>query len=240
MHALKFSPPGKKVKVTTKMKSEAGKCWLCLSVQDEGPGIAAEEAALLFDKFRQGQRGRASGEGVGLGLAIAKKFVEFHGGRIEVDGGLGTGANFTVFIPGARQAQAQFPQAVLRNGPVLLLVEDDVDIRDYFAEGLRGHGYEVVVAANGKEGYQEFLRSKPDIVLTDIKMTEVDGLELLVMIRNHSATLPVVLFTGVYPGLADDLGSLPVKADHVISKPATVDEVAVILRSMVPDQREAS
>jgi signal transduction histidine kinase len=94
-NAVKFTPPGGAVDVTTARVN--GEVWV--SVSDTGPGIAPEDHERLFDEFQQTEAGIAQREGTGLGLALSKRFVELHGGRIWVESELGRGSTFVFALP---------------------------------------------------------------------------------------------------------------------------------------------
>jgi len=240
INAVKFSPECTKVHITAEFQKQLVGGYLVLSVSDEGPGIREEDAARIFAKYEQGSQVQESLQGVGIGLAIVHKFVNLHGGRIELESVFGQGASFKIYLPGARLLTAS-ESALLPRSHVLLMVEDDLDLLEYFAEGLASYGFTVVTATNGEQGYQEFLRLKPDIVLTDIMMPKVDGLELLALIRNYtdSSHTPVVFFTGFYPGLAEDLAGCSFQPDQIANKPATVEELLATLRLCLPQVEQS-
>lgn len=241
-NAVKFSPEGKTVTVEADCDIRHGVNYLVLSVRDEGPGIRPEDEASIFEKFRQASTaGELASQGVGLGLAIVKKFVELHQGFIEVDGGWQQGATFKAYIPGAEPVQGAHTNEPTENDQPdklsVLLVEDDESIREYFAEELKMEGFHVYSAVNGEDGYNQFLRYKPDIVLSDIKMPVMDGLELLAKIRNANQEVPVILCSGYYPGLAEDLATSSFKANHVIEKPVGVDYVIKVFERCLGEER---
>jgi signal transduction histidine kinase len=96
-NAVKFTPNLGKVTMTV---SPAENAWLRISIADTGPGIPPEEASKIFDEFYQMSRpGREKSKGVGLGLAISKKLVEMHGGKITIDSIVGRGSNFIFTLP---------------------------------------------------------------------------------------------------------------------------------------------
>jgi signal transduction histidine kinase len=101
-NALNYVPAGGQVTVSTHTSESGGQDWVQFSVSDTGPGIAAEEQAMVFERFTRGIAGRVSGTpGTGLGLSIAREIVDRHQGRIEVssEGVPGKGATFTVWLP---------------------------------------------------------------------------------------------------------------------------------------------
>jgi signal transduction histidine kinase len=104
-NAIKFTPDRGRVTITFEMINEA---WLEVAVADTGPGVAPQEASRIFDEFYQiTQPGRQKSQGVGLGLAISKKLVEMHGGRIEVESFVGRGSKFSFTVPARNDARAE-------------------------------------------------------------------------------------------------------------------------------------
>ncbi|MFW7380923.1 MAG: ATP-binding protein [Oligoflexus sp.] len=240
-NAIKFSPDNATIYVTMSSENIDTEDYLVISVRDEGPGIRNEDRSRIFEKYQQSDQQRKA-HGVGLGLFIAKKFVKAHGGWIDVASFEDPGAVFQVRLPGVVIVDDGQDKSNGHNQPVVLMVEDDPDLLEYFAEALRFRDLTVVTAENGERGFQEYLRHKPDIIITDIMMPQVDGLEMLAMIRNHDEhhMVPVILFTGVYPGLFEDLAQAPFQPDHVIQKPATVEELADLIGQYLLDLQKAS
>jgi signal transduction histidine kinase/ActR/RegA family two-component response regulator len=231
-NAIKFSPPGSYVTVVLDVEAKGEKDYLKLSVQDQGPGIRESECEKIFERFTQIEDSlkQRHQQGFGLGLAIARKFVELHAGWIEVDGGFGYGATFTVMLPGVVNAARGGKTAVTKqSAPTILVVEDDSDILEYFAEELELLGYNILTATDGEIAHQVFMRHHPDLILSDIRMPNIDGLELLAKVRLENPAIPVVLCSGYYPGLAEDLAHSAYQADHVIQKPVTIDTIQQVI-----------
>lgn len=150
-NAVKFSPPGSVITLTVDERKDS----IEVAVADPGDGIPAELLPLVFDRFRQVGKVRASRSGLGLGLAIARELVELHGGTIRAESdGEGRGATFTVTLPRAR-AQTHTEHGDERrkelrlDGVRVLLVEDDEPTRVLLMTIVRNHGGEV--AATGQE-----------------------------------------------------------------------------------------
>ncbi len=237
-NAVKFSPTGKKIYVTASSETRDGESFLVLSVHDEGQGIKPEDRGKIFKKFEQLESGVAKKLGMGLGLSIARKFVSLHRGFMEVDGGWQKGATFKAYIPGARKGQEAEERP--RTGRTrILLVEDDASIREYFEEELEQAGYEVFSSCDGEDGIHAYFRVKPDLIMSDIRMPNVDGLELLAKVRMTDKNTPFILCSGYYPGLAEDLTASEYKADHVLEKPVTTDYVIKVISQVLQHTNKA-
>ncbi len=186
-NAVKFTPRGGSVEVEAHAIGDA----LEMSVRDTGVGIAARFLPYVFDAFSQedAQTTRSRG-GLGLGLAITRRLVELHGGRIEVESeGEGRGARFTVHLPVARARtipdvpEARAPDEPSIRGARVLVVDDEPDVRELVATILDGCGCEVTVASGVDEALAAFDAQRFDVLLADIAMPGRDGFELIRRVR---------------------------------------------------------
>ena len=109
--------------------------------------------------------------------------------------------------------------------PVILLVEDDESIREFYARSLGQADYQVLEAGDGLEGLALFQSQKVDLVLSDIRMPKMDGLELLAKIRQTGSQVPIILCSAFYVNLEHDLTNSDVKVDRVIDKPFKVKDM---------------
>jgi DNA-binding response OmpR family regulator len=160
---------------------------------------------------------------------------------VEVEGGGQSGATFRVLIPLSCQIDSYPPQQVQVDlpepssssnaTPQVLIVEDDDAIREYFEAELQEEGFRVITAINGQDGLSMYLRHRPSVVLTDIRMPVMDGLELLARIRASDSETPVILCTGYYPGLTNDLTGSLHRANCVLEKPVAIERVIEAIRA---------
>ena len=239
-NAVKFSPSGKRIYVSASSEQRRGETYLCFSVRDEGQGIKSEDEQRVFDEFKQLESGMAKTLGIGLGLAIAKKFVSLHRGLMEVEGGWQEGATFRALIPGAIVGKDAKDGDQRSDKIRVLVVEDDESIREYFQEELEIAGYDVYVACDGSEGIYSYFRYRPDLIFSDIRMGNVDGFELMTRVRMTDRSVPFVLCSGYYPGLAEDLAASEQKADCVLEKPVTAEQLVETITSLVKKADKAS
>jgi len=190
-NALKFTPQGGQVTISVRRDSS----YLTISVADNGIGIEAGFLPYVFDRFRQADASTTRKHGgLGLGLAIVKHLVEQHGGTVTASSaGEMQGATFTVRLPLSRQAGSE---AAHKAGPAssdtglcdlsgikVLLVDDEADARELAERILRGSHAEVCSAANAAQALQLMSSERPDVLVSDIGMPDIDGLELLALIR---------------------------------------------------------
>jgi signal transduction histidine kinase len=178
--AVKFTQDGGKLEVRAVSDRDS----VTVSVADTGQGISAEFLPHVFDRFRQadGSTVRRHG-GMGLGLAIVRHLVELHGGRVSARSeGEGKGATFTVQLPRARTDAGLAAAGVLvplaevpLRGTRVLLIEDDPDGREVLTTLLVQQGAECRVAAGALEGLWLLDSWSPDVIVSDIAMSDVDG-----------------------------------------------------------------
>ena len=174
---------------------------VAISVADEGTGITAERLPHLFRKFSRNEAEEQGGD-TGLGLAICKGIVEAHGGRIWAESdGPGLGARFTFTLPVVEESHAEhrapapLPQAQVGVGEPVLVVDDDPQTLAYVRNVLSGAGYRPIVSADPRETPGLIRESGARLVLLDLMLPGVDGIELMGDILSM-ADIPVVFLSG--------------------------------------------
>jgi len=204
-NAIKFTPRGGRVDVRLRQVGSMAE----LTVRDTGVGIRPEDLPRIFERFRQGGGGTTGRYGgLGLGLSITKHLVELHGGSARAASeGEGKGVVFTVELPLIAHPQGQPAEPVEKaagsaegislRGLTVLVVEDEPDMRTLIQRILEDHGAQVLSAASAPEGLR-LLESGPDLLLSDIRLPEIDGYELIRQIRareDSHARMPAVALT---------------------------------------------
>jgi CheY-like chemotaxis protein/anti-sigma regulatory factor (Ser/Thr protein kinase) len=203
-NALKFTEQGR-VTLRISTAQREGREWLHLDVEDQGIGIAPEVQQRLFQPFEQADNSisRRFG-GTGLGLHISRSLAELMGGRIEVESREGEGACFTLILPLKREPRsAQQPQdaAVATESLPLhfegkvLMAEDTVELQVLIKRIVAGYGPEVTVASNGREAVELWQQGAFDLVLMDMQMPEVDGVEATRQLRALGCKTPIIALT---------------------------------------------
>lgn len=199
-----------------------------LEVSDSGIGMAPELLARVFEPFYQApqQVARSTG-GLGLGLAIVRKIVELHGGRVSAHSeGLGTGSRFVVELPlAAAQAEASAPAARQPTpGKQVLVVDDNVDAAAMTALILEQFGHEVRVAHSAAGALAALEDYRPAVAILDIGLPDMDGYALAAAIRRSGAAARLVALTG-YGQKADVERATGAGFDMHLTKPATLDDL---------------
>jgi CheY-like chemotaxis protein len=235
---------------------ERGSGHVQVGVADTGHGIAEEFLPHVFERFRQADSSttRAHG-GLGLGLAIVKQLVELHGGSVRARSpGLGQGATFTVRLPlvpvpaiaenGARKltpwpeptpTPPPEPAAARLAGLELLVVDDEADARELIAHLLRDNGAEVTAVANGDEALARVQLRAPDLLVSDIGMPGMDGLELIRRIRalapQSGGAVPAIALTA-FARTEERTRSLQAGYQLHVAKPVEEAELVAAISSL--------
>ncbi|MEX0780935.1 MAG: ATP-binding protein [Balneolales bacterium] len=206
-NALKFTPKGGTV--TLDMACEADSCRI--AIRDTGRGIPAEQLSSIFDRFYSTKEIVAEeGQGLGIGLALAKQFAGLHEGSLSVESLPGKGSTFTFSFPRESEKVKNAPRAVTaqdagieadmpedvkpfpvsvagisESAPLVLVVEDNNDMRHYISDLLAQAGIRTETATNGLDGKKKLAFVKPDMVISDIMMPEMDGFEFARVVRSQ-------------------------------------------------------
>ena len=232
-NAIKFSREGDEVLLRGEFTQVGQGIGARISVIDHGPGLAQEEADKIFTAYHQVDHSKAKSLGVGLGLSIANRYVLSHNGKISVKSKVNKGCAFLVDLPDAKKGAASSQDH--DKAPLILCVDDDVDILSYLTESLVERGYRVQEAKNGKEAAQFLRKSKPDLVLSDIQMPEKDGIELLSEAKRIYPDLPFILASGYYQNLAAELSSASSKSDRFLNKPFEMKHLFKAVEDLLKD-----
>ena len=198
-----------------------------LEIIDSGPGIAESDMGKIFEPFFTT---KAVGEGTGLGLSIAYGLIQQHNGDIWVESKLGEGAIFHVTLPVAGSQAEDPPPAsndpVEGNAKSVLVVEDEINIRNLLARYLNSRGFTVDTAENGEEAWTDLKSRSYDCVVMDLKMPGMSGQELYQAIVDYDRNLArkVVFISGDIVS-RDTLDFLAGQDNPFLSKPVNLDEL---------------
>ena len=257
MNAVKFTPPEGQIGID--LEGDPDNEVVRISVWDTGIGIAAEDMSRLFQPFSQidnvYQRDQA---GSGLGLVIVARLAELHGGGVTLVSEPGKGSRFTITLPWTRHHQMWRPESLdagetsrseLDEEPLpqsysndhILLIDDDGKGSAVIGDYLQRCGYCVTHVVSGEEGLALAHHEPPDIVIVDLRLRGLDGLDVIRRLRADVAasTLPIIALTALaMPG--DRERSLEAGADVYLSKPVRLrrlaEEIAALL-GQNPTQR---
>lgn len=201
--------------------------YLMLEVSDTGTGIPSEILEKIWDPFFTT---KGEGKGTGLGLATVRGIVTNHGGFVRVDSEPGRGTVFRIYLPAAEPmsadpaARSAAPFLARGQGELVLVVDDEISIRDLITAALGRYGYRVLAAANGTEAMALYPQRRDEValVITDLSMPEMGGDELALALSRLNPAVRILFMsgaTGTQPG-----DTLPPHA-RVLTKPFTVDRL---------------
>ena len=190
-NAVKFTGPGGEIHVSAEQGPRDD---VVLTVTDTGHGIPAADLDRIFEAFQQADAGdmKTRHEGTGLGLALTRQLVEAHDGKISVISELGVGSTFTVRLPLHRPVEITEAPPVLPAGQAsVLVIEDDPAAQELLRVHLEGAGYGVVATASGRQALAWLTKMRPDAVILDIMLPDLDGWEILQRLKADPATRSV-------------------------------------------------
>ena len=260
-NAFKFTPENGKVTVRLASLMKEGSQWIRFTVTNTGSMISAEHIRSIFERFYKIDMHHA---GSGIGLALVKAFVELHGGTISVESDEKQGTVFTVDLPVQACAYetssledspaSSVSETSLLNDalpieeeeleknydsskPSVLIIDDNADIRSY-VHGLLHFDYTVIEAADGSEGIRKAMKYVPDLIISDVMMPGIDGIECCRRLKSELQTchIPVILLT------ACSLDEQRIQgydggADSYISKPFSSQLLLARVRNLIDSHR---
>ncbi|NJB86057.1 signal transduction histidine kinase/ligand-binding sensor domain-containing protein/DNA-binding response OmpR family regulator [Lewinella marina] len=253
-NAIKYTPEGGSVELKVGLSTEVAPK-LLLSVRDSGIGIAREELQRIFDRFYRSEHANASSiEGTGIGLELVARLVNLHHGTIQLESEEGKFTEVSVALPVGRQFYASMghldgisPVESLVAAPTgsdreplgtVLVVEDNAGIRELIRETLC-ESFQVLEAPNGQRGLELALEAQPDLILSDLHMPGLSGLELLTAVRGdaRTGTTPFLILTG-RTSVNLRLDALQAGVTDIIEKPFSGELLRWRIKSLVAERRK--
>ncbi|MDZ7962160.1 MAG: GAF domain-containing protein [Aulosira sp. DedQUE10] len=253
-NAVKFTPAGGRITLEVKELSRniattdsPSQHFLQIALTDTGIGIAPENIKKLFQAFIQIDSAlNRQYAGTGLGLALVKRIVELHGGRVGLTSELGMGSCFTIELPctpgsprSPENKPGTTPELDCSNvdetaSPLILLVEDNEANISTVSSYLRAKGYRIMLANNGQQAIDLATTQQPDLILMDIQMPLMDGLEAIRQIRLNPnlVDIPIVALTALAM-TGDRDRTLEAGANDYLSKPVKLKQLAATIQQML-------
>ncbi len=245
-NAFKFTAAGGEINVETFVQNSE----VHIMVKDTGIGITEQEINKIFERFYQSTTSKKGNyAGTGLGLNIAKEYIELHKGTIEVSSIVGNGTVFTIKLPipdfngNDNDTIITEPNKqvnthdIIKEKETILIIEDNKELRDYL-ERIFNSKYKVFKATNGKEGLQLTRENFPDIIVSDVMMPICDGYELTKSIKTNVETchIPVILLTAK-ANQHDKLEGYNYGADDYIVKPFNESELILKVNNILQTRK---
>jgi PAS domain S-box-containing protein len=240
-NAIKFSPAGEFVEIAYETSASEA----IIRIKDHGEGISIDFLPHVFERFRQADssRTRAYG-GLGLGLALVKSFVDAHGGTIEATSeGHGEGSVFTIRLPredspGEKMQEAEHENYFGNENPIrILIVEDQPDTLEMLAANFQTRGYETVLCTSAAQALQTADREDFDILISDIAMPSMDGLQLITDLRKRNGleSIPAIALSG-YASQKDVDMAINAGFDLHLSKPVDPAELTAAVENLTVER----
>ncbi len=236
-NAFKYTPDGKNILLSFSFK----KSKLLFQIKDEGYGISPQKLKTLFNRFEAHNTANPSNS-TGIGLFLVKGLLELLHGTIEVASKVGEGTTFFVHLPGNYEAyksdknvefilndiiddelsldiESNKQEAIENKKSQILIIEDNDELR-HFVKNIMSNDFVVLEAENGKIGWDTTLKEMPDIVISDIMMPEMNGVEYLKLVKENNQTchIPIILLSAK-SSLEEQIQGLRYGADDYITKP---------------------
>lgn len=257
-NAVKFTPEGGRVSLRVSLEESSKQPLICFSVVDTGIGISEENLCRLFQSFVQiDSRLNRQYAGTGLGLALVKRITELHGGTVSVTSRLGEGSCFEVRIPCITSPDSQLPevsrkktasntvalsadrreQSMLEQ-PLILLAEDNVANTMTIASYLKAQNYRLISAQTGYEAIALAESQEPALILMDIQMPEMDGLEAIARIRSSEKlkSIPIIALTALTTEF-DRERCLRAGANGYLNKPVKLKQLVATVQKLLNNGR---
>ena len=244
-NAIKFTPRGGSVTLIANLSDDE----LLVSVEDTGMGIPPEDLPYIFDRYYQVRTPEnAQLGGAGIGLSLCREYIRLFGGEITAESTPGAGSRFTLRCPPGRAGEsAQTPvveepvfagtlehpekDSLNTDKRTVLLVEDNKDMADYIRDILDTE-YNILIADNGVRAMNMLEKTPVDLVLSDLMMPEMDGLQLLKTVRERYQDLPFIILTA-RADAPDRLSALTLGVDDYLTKPFMEEELQARLKNLI-------
>ncbi len=256
-NAFKFTPEQGSVTIAITFNVSDPDHELLIFISDTGKGIENENLDTIFDRFyRTKESVKDEIEGTGIGLALTKELIDLMKGTIHVESEKGKGTVFRISLPieilemkssiatNAKKKRIEvFSEPLVEkeiptdSNPVLLIVEDNEDLRYYIRECLGNHNYQFIEAANGKEGLEKAMETVPNIIISDLMMPKMNGMELCKLLKTHERTnhIPFIMLTAK-ASKDSKMEGLETGADDYITKPFESKELTLKIKNFLQQQ----
>lgn len=251
-NAIKFTPTGGHIAMRVERKAQRVR----IGLRDSGNGIQEVHLTKIFDRFYQTPDSNAHTPGTGIGLALAREIVEHHQGTLEVESEIGKGSTFWVELPlypatGApvdyapllvplpdRGTRPAPHSQTIAAGAHILIAEDNTDVRAYLRQELERLGYQVSEAHDGQAGLAAARSLLPDLIISDVMMPRMDGLELAQALRadTRCSHIPIILLTAK-ASQESRITGLETGVDAYLTKPFNTQEIKVCIANLIAQRK---
>lgn len=253
-NAFKYTPSKGIISFIANVDDET----LQFKIKDTGPGIPTEDQEKVFLKYYSGNTSQETlNQSFGIGLALAKEFVEMHNGNIAISSEQGVGTEFIVNIPKLSKLglkhriqdeleeidNSDFEEfseekTDSKENPLVLIVEDNTELLQHVKKRLET-SYKIRMSKNGEDGFKQAKKHIPDLILSDVIMPKMDGIELCKRIKTDKVTnhIPVIMLTAKSE-VKDRMKGFATGADDYIPKPFQMDEVKILIDNLIQQRKK--
>jgi len=240
-NAIKFSYPNGTIGIHVNIQGSE----LVINVSDNGPGISHSEKNKIFIRYYQSEI-TSNNEGLGIGLAYSRSLAERMGGKLVLVDKDTPGATFELRLPKSLTStkikkiktlkKHDHAKRVIKEKSIILIIEDNFEVQDFLGQTL-SHKFKIIKAYNGFEAFDLLsalnANDLPDIIISDVMMPEMDGIEFLQKLRTHKVffNIPVIMLTAK-TAVEDKLKAFHIGIDDYITKPFDIDELLVRLKNI--------
>lgn len=247
-NAFKFTKEGGHISTEIRMEEHSGRQYIKVSIIDTGCGIPKEELQIIFERFYQSNNNISKMIGSGIGLHLVREYVEMHDGYITVNSEVNMGSTFSVLIPTDLEDDKRLQTQLIseqnnqhkekKEKRNILVVEDNTEFRQFLV-GQLNEQFNVSEASNGEEGEIMARKKNPDLIISDLMMPKVDGLELCRRLKNDIQTshISIILLTA---RLSDEakIESYKAGADSYIAKPFNYEVLQARIDMLIEQQNK--
>ena len=226
-----------------------------IKVSDSGIGIPAEHLEKIFDRFYQVEQSHSTGiKGSGIGLSLVKEIIEKHGGNISIESTENVGTSVKMFIPGEIGEpeietdtfyripadvgevfdQENLPETTgFHNGPSILIIDDNKDLLAFLTYSLQNE-FKIILAENGQQGLERLEKHNPDIIISDVMMPLMDGIEFCQSVKNDIDTSHIpLLMLSAKSTIPEQIEGLSTGADVYVTKPFSIEYLRLQINNIL-------
>jgi CheY-like chemotaxis protein/AraC-like DNA-binding protein/two-component sensor histidine kinase len=241
-NAYKFSNEGGSVTLDIHY-SEEDNGQLLINISDTGIGIPAEDVPFVFDRFFQSRKTFSDKVGSGIGLYLVKNYVELHNGSIQIASEENKGTSISLQLPVVETQPIRNMQEEdmginvesIENSkkPLILIVEDNIEVCDFIVQSL-ANNYQCVVAHNGKTGLTEAINKKPQLIISDVMMPVMNGLDMCRQLRKNKelALVPIIMLTAKDDKLTEEK-SIELGVNAFVAKPFDTNLLSLRIKQLL-------